>query len=221
MAERDAQYYDAFFETNQAYHIPYRDSHYFPLWVQVEFQLRPYKDKRILELGCGTGQFAHYLHDLGYPHYRGTDFSKAAVERARAKSPFRFEVADATASTPYSEPFDVALSLEMLEHIEGDLAVMDRIPPGTVCVFSVPNFDHPGHVRWFRSEYQVRKRYYRKVDIRSIHLINNIYLVTGTRSEFSPSLLQRMFTTRQPVTLNALWQRIWFRLVHTLKIPHT
>ena len=219
MAERDAQYYDAYFEANPAYHLPYRDSHYFPLWVQVEFQLRPYKAKRILELGCGTGQFAQYLHDLDYPHYRGTDFSPEAVERARANSPYTFEVADATAPETYAEPFDVALSLEMLEHIEGDLVVMDRIPEGTLCVFSVPNFDHPGHVRWFRSEYQVRKRYFQKVDILSIHFINNIYLVTGTRSEFSPSLLQGLLTTRKPVTLNALWQRVRFRLTNAFKTP--
>lgn len=220
MAEQPASFYNQYFQETPAYRLPFEDSHYFPLWVQVEFQLRPFKQQRILDLGCGPGQFAQYLKSKNYPNYRGVDFSEQAVNMARQSCDYPFEVGDALTDSPYQKPFDAVVSLEMLEHIQGDLQVLNQLPHGTFCVFSVPNFDHPGHVRWFRSEYQVRKRYYRLIDIQQIHFINNIYLCSGTRSDFSPNLWQRLLKTRKPITPGSLWARVKHRLVHALKIPH-
>lgn len=220
MAQQPAEYYDAHFATQAAYHSTYRDSFYFPLWVQVEFLLREHKGKSILDIGCGPGQFAGYLHDLEYPHYRGVDFSPKAIELAREMCDYPFEVGDALTGDMYQEPYDVAMALEVLEHLNEDHKVIHNIKPGTYCIFSVPNFDDPGHVRWFRSFYQVRKRYYRLIDIKSMHFINNIYLFAGERSDFQPNIFQRILKTRSPITLGSLWARIWHRAVHSLKIKH-
>ena len=58
MAEQAASYYDALYAGRESYHALYSDSLYFPLWVQVEFGLRPHREKKILDIGCGPGQFA-------------------------------------------------------------------------------------------------------------------------------------------------------------------
>lgn len=220
MPEQPATYYDAFFERQAAYHTGYRDSFYFPLWVQVEFILRPFKAYRILDVGCGPGQFARFLQDMGYEKYRGVDFSGTAVEMARANCDFEFRQGDALKADTYKPDFDVFVSLETLEHLNKDLDVLRNVPQGTFCVISVPNFDDPGHVRWFRSYYQVRRRYYRFIDIERMHFINNIYVMSGVRKDFRPNVLQRIFKTRDKISLGSIWARIWHRVLHGFKIKH-
>ncbi|MHC4985658.1 MAG: class I SAM-dependent methyltransferase [Planctomycetota bacterium] len=74
--------------------LGYKDHPLWRVFRHVVTYLQPMRSPAILEIGCGAGQLAHYLHDLGLRRYVGVDFSPAAIELARAASPQAFEVAD-------------------------------------------------------------------------------------------------------------------------------
>lgn len=189
-------------------------------WVQVEMMLRSFRGKKILEIGCGTGQLAKMLEDLGHTNYEGFDFSSVAIRKAQEISGQSFFVGDALDPTLYDKPYEVVISLEVLEHIRKDTAILNLIRKGTYVIISVPNFDDPGHIRWFRNEYQVRKRFYKYIDIKKIYFINNIYIIGGIRSDFEPNILQRALKTRDKISFASIWARIRHRVNHYFKIKH-
>lgn len=201
MEEKPASFYDAFYARSEAYRQHYSDSLYFPLWVQMEFLLRPYREAKILDIGCGSGQFAQFLMDRGYKHYEGIDFSQQAIEMARTTCGFPFRVADAFSLEVLNAPYDVVVSMEVLEHITRDQDLVKGIRPGTICLFTVPSFDSVAHVRFFKSDRAVRSRYYEYLDIKETGFINRIFFIHAVRSNLNPSRFQRLMKTRENVTL--------------------
>jgi len=201
MKEKEAQFYDEFYANSDAYRQHYTDSLYFPLWVQMEFLLRPYRELNILDIGCGSGQFGRFLEDRGYKHYQGIDFSKQAIEMAKTACGFPFRVADAFSPDVLDAPYDVVVSMEVLEHITRDQDLVKGIRPGTICLFTVPNYDSVAHVRFFKSDHAVRSRYYEFLDIKESGFINRIYFIHAVRSDLNPGRLQRLLRTRDKVTV--------------------
>lgn len=161
------------------YDLPYRQSGYYPLFRRVQRILQARGVSSVLEVGCGTGAFAHLLHDASPGmRYAGFDFSPVAVERAceRFGRPERFAVGDARSPASYSTATDAIVCTEVLEHISEDLEVIGLWKPGTFCVCSVPNFDADNHVRFFRSVDEVRERYAGLIDIHSIAKVKKPFL---------------------------------------------
>jgi len=67
------------------------------------------KGEKVLDLGCGTGDLAHFIHDLGAIVY-GIDFSEAMIQQARQKYPdLSFDVADVHTYRT-SEQYDAVFS---------------------------------------------------------------------------------------------------------------
>lgn len=211
MAEKKSTYYDKHYSNSASYKRHYSDSHYFPLWVQLELGLRPHREKMILEIGCGPGQLACYLEDRGYSRYHGIDFSETAIDIARTVCKLPVRVADAFAPDVLESDYDVVVCTEVLEHIQNDRELVQKIRHGTVCFLSIPIFDDPSHVRWFRNEYAVRSRYFRLIDIKKIHFINGIYLITGIRSDLKPGPMQWLLKSRETVTMDSILRRIKHR----------
>jgi SAM-dependent methyltransferase len=147
--------------TYSGYDRPYWDSHYFPLYKAAFDEVIRLGGKNIIEIGCGSGSFAHLLFDNSSLEYHGFDFSEAAIVKARLRThrPDRFSVAKAGDDTPMRRPYDTVVCLEVLEHIERDLDVIEGWKAGAICVCSVPNFDQPDHVRFFQHEDEVLARY--------------------------------------------------------------
>lgn len=167
-AQSGAEDYDRFYQGDasgevsyDAYNKPYWESHYFPLYRRTLDEVVRLGGKRVLEVGCGSGSFAHLLFDNSKLEYHGFDFSAAAIAKARVRTgrPGAFSVADASGQLAESWEYDTVVCLEVLEHIEGDLDVIRGWKAGAQCVCSVPNFDQPDHVRYFRNEGEVRARY--------------------------------------------------------------
>src|SRR3954470_5945344 len=95
-AERSSRWYDKKFATTPTYQGPYQDSPYYFLWSVIVDRIRRDGLRRVLEIGCGTGQLAAFLLDQGIDSYVGIDFSAKAVEYARGNAPRgRFDVGDA------------------------------------------------------------------------------------------------------------------------------
>ena len=131
--------------------------------VQGDFQ-------RIIDLGCGKGIFSFELARR-FPNATvvGVDLDEEQVERNRhiakkyGHKNLSFEVGD-LCKLPYEGEFDLALSVDMLEHIEDDQhaikQILKCIRPGGYLVCHVPalmriwlfsgmkeNFDVIGHQR--------------------------------------------------------------------------
>ncbi len=120
------------------------------------------KDLSVADLGCGTGRFAKLLKDRGWLHYWGVDFSRVRIEEAKRYVPdFEFSCNDLLSPQTVSNynRFQVFVLLEVLEHIQEDMKLLQSIPRGAVIIFSVPNFDDHAHVRWFPAVAHILGRY--------------------------------------------------------------
>lgn len=131
----------------------------------------------VVELGCGTGRLGSLLHARART-YVGLDFAPRLIEEARRFAPgATFEVADLrTDPIPEAEAY---VANEVMEHLDDDLAILNRLPYGATVVFSVPSFDSASHVRFFPERGQALERYGPAVAIDHVE-----YLAHGTRGRF-------------------------------------
>lgn len=138
---------------------------------RVVDHVRVARPHRVVDLGCGEGLVARRLVELPFPIvYRGLELDPEAVRVARAEvAGLDFEQADILELEPDPGWADVALCLEVLEHLEEPSIAVDRIARWTrsMAIVSVPwepffrmgNFfrgkhlarlgNHPEHVQQF------------------------------------------------------------------------
>lgn len=149
------------------YKLPYRQSPYYPLYRAVLEELLARRATCVLEVGCGNGCFGQMVLEKTDIEYLGFDFSRVAVEMAVARTnrPEAFRVGDARSPESYAAGHEYLVCTEVLEHIPDDLEVIRLWRSGVSCICSVPNFDSRYHVRHFRSEKEVRRRYGELIDI--------------------------------------------------------
>ena len=192
--EQPPEFYEQQVIEEQRWHKHYTESGYYPLWTVIADRIMLAQVNSILEIACGTGQLALLLHDKGLPNYRGFDFNREAVKSAKEKHrelicpEFDFVVADAFKTDLFhSHNYDAVLCTEFLEHVEGDLEVIEKIRSGTHFYGTVPNYPAPAHVRVFNNTNEVAERYAKyfnsfRVDA---HLCNlrgmTLYLLEGTK----------------------------------------
>jgi len=163
--ERNAGYYDEIYSNpDSGYRLSYFDSTYYNLWKRV-LLLIPKTDLTVLEVGCGTGQFAEMLLDQrSNITYRGIDFSDVAIKAANqlGNSIGIFFTTESAYDCKISID-DFIICLETLEHID-DFKFIERIPMGVEIVFTVPDFNDPAHVRYFKNINEIVTRYSRHLD---------------------------------------------------------
>lgn len=173
-----------------SYHKHYTQSIYYDSWKNAfNYLLLLDRSTKILEIGCGSGQFANMLFDYGFFNYKGFDFSEEAVALAKRSNPEYedcFFIADAFETPEVSDENELIICFEVLEHIQKDLELLSRIQRGTKVLFSVPNFDSDYHVRYFDSEQGIYDRYQSIVQIYGISKIylskvNCIYYIAGEK----------------------------------------
>lgn len=157
--ERKAEWYDKNLPDHFLRH--YSKTRYYCFWTVIVDRMLRTNIKSVLDIGCGTGQFAALLRDKGFTNYHGLDFSSKRVEYAQAIVPeFSFSVADVfTTNLFQSFDYDAVVCTEVLEHINRDTDVILRLRQGTRFYGSVPNFPSASHVRYFSTCLEVEKRY--------------------------------------------------------------
>lgn len=172
MNEADPSVYNEMYRNDDATFDDPARSPYLPVFEAVVDRVRRFGSKRVLEVGCGSGTLARMLIDAGI-EYRGFDIAEVGVEKARIRAHGAAElfVGDATDPACYSRPYDTVVCVEVLEHIAGDLAVIQRWRPASSFVCTVPNFDYPTHVRKFVRELGVRARYGELLEIAEIERV--------------------------------------------------
>lgn len=209
---KGVNYYNDMYSGSKIYNLSYRDSPYYVLWTQIIQFLKKVENPRILEIGCGSGQFASYLYDEGYRRYHGFDFSNKAIDIAKRTVKQSFAIGNAEDPSSYNYDYNVVVALEVMEHVKEDLAIIKRIKKGTYFLFSLPTFDDPAHVRWFTTHQAIANRYYTLLDLKRIVRIENWFGCYGIVQDFNPGFTQRIIKTRERVTLRYIARRLYRRI---------
>lgn len=180
--ERNSSYYNQAYSTSKAYYkLPEEIPEYYEMWLSAANHVISHNPEVVVDLGCGAGHFAEILKrcyidkKINLNKYYGYDFSSVALDMANkmVKNPlFIFEKQDLyTFDFSHKKPKDTLyVSYEFLEHINGDIEVLEKIPSGSTISFSVPSFDSKGHVRFFKSKKEIYNRYNSVIDIKNIQV---------------------------------------------------
>ena len=177
-SELGLEYYDKVFKEDKRYTGHYTESPYCGIWKQLALYIP--KGSSIVDLGCGPGQFAELLYDIGFTDYYGIDLSKIAINVTKGKGLNGFKFKQADLKTCEIPEADVYVACEVLEHITDDLGLLGRLPKGKLIVGSVPTYDSEGHVRYFKDFEDIKNRYKSRIDFGLIGMFANlIYFFKG------------------------------------------
>src|ERR1700722_1991513 len=99
-------------------------------------------EPRILDAGCGSGRFMVELSKLGA--VTGVELSDTSVDLARRRG-LGEVVAGSVLEMPFADAsFDLAVSLDVIEHLEDDLAALRElrrtVAPGGALLVTVPAY---------------------------------------------------------------------------------
>ncbi|HEY7968033.1 MAG TPA: class I SAM-dependent methyltransferase [Solirubrobacteraceae bacterium] len=121
-------------------------------------------DAQILDAGCGSGRNMVDLARLG--SVTGVEISDASVERARLRDVGEVLQCSLTELPVADDSFDVAVCLDVIEHIEdehGALGEMLRVVrPGGSLVVTVPAY------QWLWSDHDVINHHFRRYTSRTL-----------------------------------------------------
>lgn len=188
--ERSPFYYNLTARLTQNLKLHYTSSRYYFLWAVIADRLVRAGSASLLDLGCGSGQFACFMRDKGINNYIGVDFSSYRIQLAKKTCPkYTFFQADIFSTDLFDlTAYDTVIALEFLEHIERDLEVLARVRQGSQVYATVPDFSSPGHVRYFKSAAQVESRYKSYFDTMKVDFFiaesgrKTYYLIDGVKN---------------------------------------
>jgi 2-polyprenyl-3-methyl-5-hydroxy-6-metoxy-1,4-benzoquinol methylase len=191
--EQNSNFYDEIYKSGgseQLYFKPAKSiKYYYPTWEYSYKYLIENNVKSIIDLGCGPGHFASLFNSQDNIMYMGYDFSEEAIKQSISRNKSNPNIKFKTQNLNYINLSGIDTfytSFEFLEHISFDLEILEKIKKENHILFSVPNYDSKGHVRWFKSFLEIKKRYSEILELSLIHEIsissnNKIYLCHGIR----------------------------------------
>jgi len=147
--------------------------------------LKPARQIRILDVGCGTGSLLRALEAAGYSDLVGIDLSEYAAQRARRGSSAQVWTGDLIDTPLPDASVDVINATEVIEHVRDPLAFFRKIKallrPNGIFIYSTGNargiyarvlgrwwpYLHPeGHLFYFSPRTMLR--YFDRVDLRPL-----------------------------------------------------
>lgn len=186
--ELDKNYYNDRFSVgghNQRYFRDAEDiNDWYPSWKTAYDYVIKNNIKSIVDLGCGPGHLSSLFKKSDGVKYIGYDFSDVAInqaiERNQNNPNVAFEIKNLKNFTP-NDSDKFYTSFEFLEHVSFDLEILSSLPKDSEIIFSVPNFDSPGHVRYFNTDNDIITRYNQILELKKITFHNGIYIYYGKR----------------------------------------
>lgn len=99
-----------------------------------------------IDVGCGTGEVMALLHEAGAAVVAGTDLSPHALAHAASRIAHGSLAAARAEHLPFPDrSADVVVSLEVIEHLDSDLAALSEyrrvLRPGGTLVVTVPAYE--------------------------------------------------------------------------------
>ncbi len=147
--------------------------------------LKPSRDIRILDVGCGTGCLLRALEDAGYEHIAGVELSAYAADIARKCTRAEVWTGDILQLPLAEGSVDVINATEVIEHLRDPFAFFERVRkllrPDGVFIYSTGNargiyarilgrrwpYLHPeGHLFYYSP--QTLTRYFERVELRAL-----------------------------------------------------
>lgn len=121
---------------------------------------KPQKSDRILEIGCGDGEFTRRLRGLG-GDIIATDLTPAVIERARRKVDYgrlEYRVENCERLSFKSESFTIVCGISILHHVDIKKTLKEAfrvLKPGGRIFFTEPNLFNPltfipANIGWLR-----------------------------------------------------------------------
>lgn len=168
------------------------------------------ENKKIIEIGCGKGEFLHLLKEFNVNFY-GVEFSAASVEHCR-KSGLNVEQRFIEAPNeilPHS-PFDAFLILNFLEHLPDPNTLLSGIHYNlcdtAVGIVEVPNFDMLIRGKLFSEFIGDHLLYFTKETL-NFTLQYNGFEVLDIQEIWYDYILCAMVRKRQPMDLSEFSQQ--------------
>jgi len=168
-------------------------------WIEQRYAGR--HDLDILDAGCGTGLLLQQLQPLG--KVEGVDISEEALEFCRKRGLSNVRRADVLELPFEAESFDMITALDVLEHLDDDVASLREFrrvlkPGGRVFIFV------PAH-RWLWSLQDDVSHHRRRYTARTLReTVESSGLDIERQSYVSTFLLPVIFLGRQ-------WLKVWLR----------
>lgn len=108
----------------------------------LDVHLEPRDSRRLLDIGCGSGATLRVLSEYG--HSYGLDPAPLALKLCRERGLERLVTGDATQLPFEPDSLDLVTALDVLEHIEDDLAAAREVHrvlrPGGQFLLTVPAY---------------------------------------------------------------------------------
>ncbi len=161
--------------------------------------------KKVVEIGCGRGEFLSILHQLPVDAH-GIEFSEEAVRHCR-ESGLRVSrgYPDAASGDIPGGPFDAFFLLMFLEHMPDPgaslRAIRDQLAPGGIGLIEVPNFDMMVRERLFSEFVSDHLLYFSRETLLST-LRWNGFEVIGTEELRDDYVLSVAVRKREPLDLS-------------------
>ena len=125
------------------------ETHFLPfLKEKAELIIPMLEGKKVLEVGCGTGDLLQFLYSDNY-ELVGSDYSNIYLDKARERNLsiklFKADLLDDKFWLQYENKFDSVIASEVIEHIQDDSKALKTIfrilKPSGVLVLTVPAFN--------------------------------------------------------------------------------
>jgi SAM-dependent methyltransferase len=131
----------------------------------IEREIRPPKDSRILEVGCGTGHNLGMLGEFGALEASELDAGARELAGLRLGRPVTAAALPDLSMFP-ADSFDLVALLDVLEHVEDDAsaltAIRSRLKPGGKLLVTVPAN------RWMWSAHDAAHHHHRRYTKREL-----------------------------------------------------
>jgi SAM-dependent methyltransferase len=152
----------------------------FPVWNYHYSKILPaVKDARILDIGCGDGNFVYWFHALGYANAGGIDISREQIDAGNKmgiKNLFCGDLKEFLLKQ--DDQYDLIVARDVIEHFTKDevfeilFLVNKHLQPGGKFVIQVPNGEGYFYTSIFYGDYTHEAAY-------TAGSVNQIALNTG------------------------------------------
>jgi len=164
-------------------------NHHITDWQPIYEWIAQRAEGIVLDVGCGFGHLIERLNSSKRVIYSiGIDISSVAVAEATRRNPNNaIFVIDAFDTDVISDgDYDAICFNQILEHVDNDLELLNKIPKGRVVFISLPceyEQEHEQHVRFFPELEDAVERYSQCINILDAKLVGefDFICIYGTK----------------------------------------